>query len=82
MVHSVTAGAWSKLLTAPSPPPSVACYAGRMTDVLIRPAHPFDAAFAVPLIQATIGAIGLALTGASASVEAERAMLRMIELAS
>lgn len=46
-----------------------------MTDVLIRPAHPFDAAFAVPLIQATIGPIGQALTGASASVEAERAML-------
>ncbi|GGK93746.1 GNAT family N-acetyltransferase [Deinococcus radiotolerans] len=46
-----------------------------MTDVLIRPAHPFDAAFAVPLIQATIGRIGLALTGAAADVKAERALL-------
>ncbi|GGR78976.1 GNAT family N-acetyltransferase [Deinococcus sedimenti] len=46
-----------------------------MTDVLIRPAHPFDAAFAVPLIQATIGRIGHALTGVTDDVTAERTLL-------
>ncbi|WP_058975905.1 GNAT family N-acetyltransferase [Deinococcus grandis] len=46
-----------------------------MTDVLIRPARPFDAAFAVPLIQATIGRIGYALTGVTDDVAAERTLL-------
>lgn len=50
-------------------------YPGEVTDVLIRPAHPFDAAFAVPLIQGTIGRIGHALTGVTDDVAAERTLL-------
>lgn len=43
--------------------------------VTVRPATPDDAAFAVPLIQETIGHIGLALTGAASDAEAEGVML-------
>lgn len=39
---------------------------------LLRPATPGDAEFAAPLIQATIGAIGLALTGEREEGEAAR----------
>ncbi|MDV6374831.1 GNAT family N-acetyltransferase [Deinococcus arenicola] len=47
-----------------------------MTEsVTVRPARPDDAAFAVPLIQATIGHIGLALTGAATDAEAQGVML-------
>ncbi len=46
-----------------------------MPDVQLRPAHPFDAAFAVPLIQATIGRIGYALIGVTDDVAAERTLL-------
>lgn len=47
-----------------------------MTEpVTIRPATPDDAAFAVPLIQETIGHIGLILTGAASDAEAEGVML-------
>lgn len=50
-------------------------YPGSMTDVLIRPAHAFDATFCVPLIQATIGRIGHALAGTTDDVAAARTML-------
>ncbi len=43
--------------------------------VTVRPAQPLDAPFAVPLIQATIGPVGLALTGAASDHEAERILL-------
>lgn len=47
-----------------------------MTEpVTVRPATPDDAAFAVPLIQETIGHIGLILTGAASDAEAEGVML-------
>lgn len=47
-----------------------------MTQVVtVRPAHADDAAFAVPLIQETIGHIGLALTGAVTEAEAEGVIL-------
>ncbi len=47
-----------------------------MTEpVTVGPATPDDAAFAVPLIQETIGHIGLALTGAASEAEAEGVML-------
>ncbi|WP_229753072.1 GNAT family N-acetyltransferase [Deinococcus aerophilus] len=39
--------------------------------VTVRSARPTDAAFAAPLIQATIGPVGLALTGAASDGEAE-----------
>ncbi|MFC6750510.1 hypothetical protein [Deinococcus aquaticus] len=43
--------------------------------IVIRAAVPFDAAFAVPLVQQTIGKVGLALTGADSDTGAARAML-------
>ncbi|WP_216323228.1 GNAT family N-acetyltransferase [Deinococcus aestuarii] len=46
----------------------------------IRPARPFDAAFAVPLMQATIGRIGLALTGAESDTGAARVLLGFFPL--
>lgn len=46
-----------------------------MPDVQLRPAHPFDAAVAVPLIQGAIGRIGHALTGVTDDVAAERTLL-------
>lgn len=49
--------------------------------VHIRPARPFDAAFAVPLVQATVGRIGLALTGAASDTEAARVLLGFFPLA-
>lgn len=49
--------------------------------VHLRPARPFDAAFAVPLVQATIGRIGLALTGTESDTEAARVLLGFFPLA-
>ncbi|MFK7602137.1 GNAT family N-acetyltransferase [Deinococcus sp. SM5_A1] len=47
-----------------------------MTQIVtVRPARPDDAPFAVPLIQETIGHIGLILTGAASEAEAEGVML-------
>lgn len=47
-----------------------------LTDpVTVRPARPDDAAFAVPLIQETIGHIGLTLTGAASDAGAGGVML-------
>ncbi|UBV43398.1 GNAT family N-acetyltransferase [Deinococcus taeanensis] len=52
-----------------------------MSDpVTVRPARPFDAAFAVPLIQETIGKIGLALTATSSATEAQRVLLGFFPL--
>ncbi|WP_291429944.1 N-acetyltransferase [Deinococcus sp.] len=48
--------------------------------VVTRPAVPFDAAFAVPLVQQTIGKVGLALTGADSDTGAARAMLGFFPL--
>lgn len=48
--------------------------------LVIRPAVPFDAAFAVPLVQQTIGRVGLALTGADSDTGAARAMLGFFPL--
>ncbi|MCD0163545.1 GNAT family N-acetyltransferase, partial [Deinococcus sp. 6YEL10] len=48
--------------------------------LVIRPAAAFDAAFAVPLVQQTIGRVGLALTGADSDTGAARAMLGFFPL--
>lgn len=52
-----------------------------MTQIVtVRPARPEDAAFAIPLIQETIGHIGLVLTGAASDAEAEGVMLEFFKL--
>ncbi|MFT2721326.1 GNAT family N-acetyltransferase [Deinococcus sp. A31D244] len=48
--------------------------------IVIRAAVPFDAAFAVPLVQQTIGKVGRALTGADSDTGAARAMLGFFPL--
>lgn len=53
---------------------------GMPEPVVIRPAAAFDAAFAVPLVQQTIGRVGLALTGADSDTGAARAMLGFFPL--
>ncbi len=53
---------------------------GMPEPVAIRPAAAFDAAFAVPLVQQTIGRVGLALTGADSDTGAARAMLGFFPL--
>jgi ribosomal protein S18 acetylase RimI-like enzyme len=51
-------------------------YPGHVTaPVTVRSARPTDAAFAVPLIQTTIGPVGRALTGAASDHEAGRVLL-------
>lgn len=49
--------------------------------VHVRPARPFDAAFAAPLLQATLGRIGHALTGAESGTEVARVLLGFFPLA-
>ena len=53
---------------------------GMPEPIVIRAAVPFDAAFAVPLVQQTIGKVGLALTGADSDTGAARAMLGFFPL--
>ncbi|GGS19396.1 GNAT family N-acetyltransferase [Deinococcus knuensis] len=53
---------------------------GMPEPVVIRPAAAFDAAFAVPLVQQTIGRVGLALTGTDSDTGAARAMLGFFPL--
>ncbi|MFC4639560.1 GNAT family N-acetyltransferase [Deinococcus hohokamensis] len=48
--------------------------------VQIRPAQTFDAAFAAPLIQATIGAIGRALTGTETDEDASHVLTEFFPL--
>ncbi|MEF2278608.1 GNAT family N-acetyltransferase [Deinococcus sp. YIM 134068] len=50
-------------------------------EVRLRPAHPFDAAFAVPLVQEVNGRIGHALTGTTFDAEAARVLLGFFPLA-
>lgn len=55
-------------------------YWARMTSLTIRPAQVFDAAFAAPLIQDTIGKIGLELTGTRDDTDAAHVIAEFFAL--
>lgn len=51
-----------------------------MTEVTLRPAQAFDAAFAAPLIQETIGKIGMELTGTRTDADAAHVLAEFFPL--